>query len=345
MPEKVLFVTAGAGVNPAMSILRTVMPDIRTESFQATDLPGSVDPADLGVGFLLCKKGGRRASAKKRAKAAGQSALVANLMRNVWACAVIFCGHFPDDVEPFTKRTLDEESRGDWYLRQMLGPANFHGGKALTLMSGNLNHQIVHHLFPDRPSNQLDRIAKEVQAIAEEYGLLYNTGSFPKQFLQVQKTLLKLSLPNSMLRAKASNAPEVRSDAAFTDNPEIAAQTGHRQLRKGLALRKKARAEILALAEGRRGGHRGTPQWIAVWLTTIPPGPTCQFTSTPALIPAAWRTGPSITCRTVLRTATVVDGPEVVTSASPAEPAVAPTGTADSTRAMVGSTYTWPDRG
>ncbi|WP_313503021.1 fatty acid desaturase family protein [Corynebacterium variabile] len=198
------------------------------------------------VGLLLGKKGGRRASAKKRAKAAGQAALVANLMRNVWAYAVIFCGHFPDDVETFTKRTLDEESRGDWYLRQMLGSANFHGGKVLTLMSGNLNYQIEHHLFPDMPSNHLDEIAKEVQAIAEEYGLPYNTDSFPRQFLQVQKTLLKLSLPNSMLRAKASNAPEVRSDAAFTDNPEIAAQTGHRQLRKGLALLKKARPKILA---------------------------------------------------------------------------------------------------
>ena len=233
-------------------------PGLHPEHRGAVDQPGERRQARVvdhqgrprrgagGVGLLLGRKGGRRVSAKKRAKAAGQAALVANLMRNVWAYAVIFCGHFPDDVETFTKRTLDEESRGDWYLRQMLGSANFHGGKVLTLMSGNLNYQIEHHLFPDMPSNHLDEIAKEVQAIAEEYGLPYNTDSFPRQFLQVQKTLLKLSLPNSMLRAKASNAPEVRSDAAFTDNPEIAAQTGHRQLRKGLALLKKARPKILA---------------------------------------------------------------------------------------------------
>ncbi|WP_010120862.1 fatty acid desaturase family protein [Corynebacterium nuruki] len=198
------------------------------------------------LGALLPGKAGRRTSAKRRASAAGKAALVANLMRNVWAYAVIFCGHFPDDVETFTKRTLDEESRSEWYLRQMLGSANFEGGKALTIMSGNLNYQIEHHLFPDMPSNHLAEVGREVQAIAEEFGLPYNTDSFPKQFLQVQKTLMKLSLPNSMLRADASNAPEVRSDEAFTGNAEIAAQTGHKQLRKGLALLKKARPKFLA---------------------------------------------------------------------------------------------------
>ena len=177
---------------------------------------------------------------------AGQTALIGNFMRNVWAYAVIFCGHFPDDVETFTKRTLADETRAEWYLRQMLGSANFTGGRLLTIMSGNLNYQIEHHLFPDMPSNRLAQIGAEVQDIAEEFGLPYNVDSFPKQLYQVQRTLLKLSLPNSMLRADSSNAPEVRSDAAFTNNPEIAEATGRRQLRKGLALLKKARPKVFA---------------------------------------------------------------------------------------------------
>jgi linoleoyl-CoA desaturase len=28
---------------------------------------------------------------------------VANVLRNIWANAVIFCGHFPDGAEKFTK--------------------------------------------------------------------------------------------------------------------------------------------------------------------------------------------------------------------------------------------------
>lgn len=205
------------------------------------------------VGYLLPGRGANRTSragraleAKKRAKAAVKTAVIGNIARNVWAYAVIFCGHFPDDVETFTKRTLEEETRDEWYLRQMLGSANFRGGTVLSIMSGNLNHQIEHHLFPDMPSNHLSAISTEVEKIAAEYGLPYNTDSFPKQLMQVQRTLLKLSLPNNMLRADASNAPEVRSDAAFTTNPEIAEATGPRQLRKGLALLKKARPRFLA---------------------------------------------------------------------------------------------------
>ena len=72
----------------------------------------------------------------------------ANVIRNVWANAVIFCGHFPDGAEKFTKTDMIGETKGQWYLRQMLGSANFEGGPALRFMSGNLCHQIEHHLYP-----------------------------------------------------------------------------------------------------------------------------------------------------------------------------------------------------
>ena len=55
---------------------------------------------------------------------------VANVIRNVWANAVIFCGHFPDGAEKFTKTDMVGESKGQWYLRQMLGSANFNAGPA-----------------------------------------------------------------------------------------------------------------------------------------------------------------------------------------------------------------------
>ena len=56
---------------------------------------------------------------------------VANVIRNVWANAVIFCGHFPDGAEKFTKTDMVGETKGEWYLRQMLGSANFDGGPVL----------------------------------------------------------------------------------------------------------------------------------------------------------------------------------------------------------------------
>ena len=73
---------------------------------------------------------------------------LANVIRNVWSNAVIFCGHFPDGAEKFTKTDMVGETKGEWYLRQMLGSANFEAGPALRFMSGNLCHQIEHHLYP-----------------------------------------------------------------------------------------------------------------------------------------------------------------------------------------------------
>ncbi|MCU1538609.1 MAG: fatty acid desaturase, partial [Humibacillus sp.] len=85
--------------------------------------------------------------------------LVANAVRNVWAHSVIFCGHFPSGVETFTEEEIEGETRGDWYIRQMLGSANISGTPLMHLMTGNLSHQIEHHCFPDLPSNRYAQVA------------------------------------------------------------------------------------------------------------------------------------------------------------------------------------------
>ena len=79
----------------------------------------------------------------------------ANLIRNLWAYVVIFCGHFPDGAEKFDPDVLNNESKPEWYLRQMLGSANFDAGPRSGVSQRNLCYQIEHHLFPDLPSNRL----------------------------------------------------------------------------------------------------------------------------------------------------------------------------------------------
>ncbi|WP_193043916.1 fatty acid desaturase family protein [Mycolicibacterium baixiangningiae] len=142
---------------------------------------------------------------------------VANVIRNVWANAVIFCGHFPDGAEKFTKTDMIGESKGQWYLRQMLGSANFTGGWLLRFMSGNLCHQIEHHLYPDLPSNRLHEISTRVQQICDKYDLPYTTGPFLVQYGKSWRTIAKLSLPDKWLRDTADNAPETRSELMFAD--------------------------------------------------------------------------------------------------------------------------------
>jgi len=129
----------------------------------------------------------------------------ANLIRNVWSYMIIFCGHFPDGTQEFTVEETQYESRGMWYFRQILGSANLTGGKLFHLMSGNLSHQIEHHLFPDMPARRYAEIASEVQEICRRYGIPYNSGSLPKQFATVVRKIVKLALP-----PKKSSTAEVR---------------------------------------------------------------------------------------------------------------------------------------
>ena len=143
--------------------------------------------------------------------------VVANIIRNIWANAVIFCGHFPDGAEKFTKTDMIGESKGDWYLRQMLGSANFEGGPLLRFMSGNLCYQIEHHLFPDLPSNRLHEISVRVRELCNKYDLPYTTGSFLSQYGKTWRTIAKLSLPDRYLRATADDAPETRSERMFAE--------------------------------------------------------------------------------------------------------------------------------
>ena len=126
----------------------------------------------------------------------------ANIVRNVWAHSIIFCGHFPDQTYTFSEQEVLEESRGAWYVRQLLGSANIDGGPLFHLLSGNLSFQVEHHLFPDMPSSRYAEIAPRVRAVCRRYGLPYNTGPFHRQLGTVHRTILRLAFPGGKVREK-----------------------------------------------------------------------------------------------------------------------------------------------
>jgi len=124
--------------------------------------------------------------------------MTANLVRNLWAYVIIFCGHFPDGAMHFTEEEIEDETRAEWYLRQILGAANFKGGPLLHILSGNLGFQIEHHLYPDLPSNRYAEISVRVRELCDKYDLPYTTGPLHRQYGQALRTIIKLSLPNRM---------------------------------------------------------------------------------------------------------------------------------------------------
>lgn len=123
--------------------------------------------------------------------------LVANLIRNIWTYIIIFCGHFTADAEVLPYSSVGQECRGQWYLRQMRGSSNLQGGKLFHILSGNLSHQIEHHLFPTVPARRYADISVDVQRICKKYGQNYNSGSLLTQFGQVVYRILRHSLPSS----------------------------------------------------------------------------------------------------------------------------------------------------
>ncbi|WP_104524157.1 fatty acid desaturase family protein [Blastococcus atacamensis] len=132
----------------------------------------------------------------------------ANVVRNLWSHSVIMCGHFPEGVETFEKTSIDGETRGEWYVRQMLGSANISGSKAMHIMTGNLSHQVEHHLFPDIPSNRYAEIAPRVKEIFDRYELTYHSAPLVKQVASAWHKVIRLSLPNGWLaETTPKNAP------------------------------------------------------------------------------------------------------------------------------------------
>lgn len=122
--------------------------------------------------------------------------ITANIARNLWTWAVIFCGHFTEQAHIYTHLDADE-SKGDWYVRQILGSSNIQGSALFHILNGNLSHQIEHHIFPDMPASHYAKISPQVQAICRKYSLAYNTGRFSSQFRQVLGRIHHFSKPSA----------------------------------------------------------------------------------------------------------------------------------------------------
>ncbi len=204
----------------------------------------AVAAVEFGLGLIRPEKG-VRAKARRRLKrlrrsgrnerirqaarrAAGAGAgsfkstlladATANVIRNVWAYAIIFCGHFPDQTYTFTEEEAADESRGGWYVRQLVGAANIEGSPLFHVASGNLGYQVEHHLFPDMPSTRYAEIAPRVKEICERYDLPYNSGPFLQQLGMVQRTILRLAFPGGKPRNKPGPYRGDDGERPFAEN-------------------------------------------------------------------------------------------------------------------------------
>ncbi len=131
--------------------------------------------------------------------------LLAELMRDVYSAATIYCGHVGEDVASWPEGTKPR-SRGEWYAMQIEATNNYEVSRPISVLCGGLDRQIEHHLFPALPPQRLREIAPEVKAIAERHGLKYKTDTWGRTLKKAYNHIRNLSRdqgPRAVLREAA----------------------------------------------------------------------------------------------------------------------------------------------
>ena len=127
------------------------------------------------------------------------NSIFAEILTNMHSFLVMMPNHAGDDVMMFDEKAT---SKGEFYLRQILGSVNYPTGSNLNdFFYGWLNYQIEHHLWPDMPLSQYQKVQPLVKALCEKHQIPYIQQSVFKRLL---KTVDVMVGKTSMLRPHLS---------------------------------------------------------------------------------------------------------------------------------------------
>ena len=136
---------------------------------------------------------------------------VAEVMRNLYTSASIFCGHIGPEVRAYPEGTK-AGSRAQWYAMQVESANNFTVPKPLSVLCGGLDYQIEHHLFPKLPPERLRQVAPKVRAACERHGVEYRSDTWLRTLGRALRHLRTLQRPSPApapdATPKTATAPE-----------------------------------------------------------------------------------------------------------------------------------------
>ena len=125
------------------------------------------------------------------------NSLLAEALTNMHAFLVIVPNHAGDDVMMFDEKG---KGRGEFYLRQILGSVNYPTGSDTNdFFYGWLNYQVEHHLWPDLPLLQYQKLQPQVVEVCKKYGIPYCQDSVFKRLLKAVDIMVGRT---SMLKIK-----------------------------------------------------------------------------------------------------------------------------------------------
>jgi fatty acid desaturase len=109
------------------------------------------------------------------------NSLVAEALTNFHSFLMIVPNHAGDDLHRFDGPVRG--GKGEFYLRQVLGSANYRcGGDLNDTLHGWLNYQIEHHVWPDLTLLQYQRAQPRLKALCERHGVPYVQESVFRRF-------------------------------------------------------------------------------------------------------------------------------------------------------------------
>jgi len=105
--------------------------------------------------------------------------IIAELITNFHSFLVIVPNHSAKDIFCFD---TPHKSQGEFYYRQVMGSVNYKtGGDFNDAMHGWLNYQIEHHLFPNLPLSQYQKLQPKIKEFCENNHIPYREDSVWKR--------------------------------------------------------------------------------------------------------------------------------------------------------------------
>ena len=110
--------------------------------------------------------------------------VIAEYMANLHSFLVIVPNHSAGDIYRFD---TPHKSQGEFYLRQIMGSVNYSTGTDIVDFSqGWLNYQIEHHLFPNLPLSQYQKLQPLIKQLCVDHNLEYRQENV---FIRMKKTV------------------------------------------------------------------------------------------------------------------------------------------------------------
>jgi len=111
---------------------------------------------------------------------------ISEIVGGLGIAAIVFCNHYP--VEKLEEKKLDS-----WPEMQLEGTINMDPGVFNDWISGGLNYQIEHHLFPTLPRHNLFYAREHVMRFCEKHNLPYRSKCFTSAMFNILRFLKEMA--------------------------------------------------------------------------------------------------------------------------------------------------------